>query len=169
MRAVFADEARLQRMLDVEAALARAQAKLGLIPAEAAREITAKADVSRFDLAAIGRGTELVGYPVVPLVKALGQACAGDAGRYVHWGATTQDIIDTGLVLQLREALELIHQDLAGSEAALIDLARRYRDTPMAGRTHAQHALPITFGFKCALWLAPLQRQPSGSPACGPK
>ena len=103
MRAVFSDEARLQRMLDVEAALARAQAKLGLIPAEAAREITAKADVSRFDLAAIGRGTELVGYPIVPLVKALGQACAGDAGRWVHWGATTQDIMDTGLVLQLRD------------------------------------------------------------------
>ena len=158
MRAVFSDQGRLQRMLDVEAALARAQAKLGLIPAEAAREITAKADVSRCDLAAIGRATELVGYPVVPLVKALGQACAGDAGRWVHWGATTQDIMDTGLVLQLREALELIHQDLAGSEAVLIDLARRYRDTPMAGRTHAQHALPITFGFKCALWLAPLQR-----------
>jgi 3-carboxy-cis,cis-muconate cycloisomerase len=158
MRAVFADEARLQRMLDVEAALARAQAKLGLIPAEAAREITAEADVSRFDLAAIGRGTELVGYPIVPLVKALGEACAGDAGRWVHWGATTQDIMDTALVLQLREALDLIRQDLAGAEAALVDLARRYRDTPMAGRTHTQHALPITFGFKCALWLAPLQR-----------
>jgi 3-carboxy-cis,cis-muconate cycloisomerase len=158
MRAVFADEARLQRMLDVEAALARAQAKLGLIPAEAAREITAKADVSRFDLAVIGRGAELVGYPIVPLVKALSQACAGDAGRYVHWGATTQDIMDTALVLQLREGLELIREDLAGSEAALGNLARRYRDTPMAGRTHAQHALPITFGFKCALWLAPLQR-----------
>jgi 3-carboxy-cis,cis-muconate cycloisomerase len=158
MRAVFSDEARLQRMLDVEAALARAQAKLGLIPADAAQEITAKADVARLDLAAIGRGTELVGYPIVPLVKALSQTCAGDAGRYVHWGATTQDIMDTGLVLQLRAALDLIRQDLAGAEAALIDLARRYRDTPMPGRTHAQHALPITFGFKCALWLAPLQR-----------
>ena len=158
MRAVFSDEARLQRMLDVEAALARAQAKLGLIPAEAAEEITAKADISRFDLAAIGRGTELVGYPIVPLIKALSQACVGDAGRWVHWGATTQDIIDTALVLQLRDGLELIRQDLAGIEAALVDLARRYRDTPMAGRTHAQHALPITFGFKCALWLAPLQR-----------
>jgi 3-carboxy-cis,cis-muconate cycloisomerase len=158
MRAVFADEARLQRMLDVEAALACAQAKLGMIPAEAAQEITAKADVSRFDLAAIGRGTELVGYPIVPLVKALSQACAGEAGRWVHWGATTQDIMDTALVLQLRGGLELIRQDLAGIETALADLARRYRDTPMAGRTHAQHALPITFGFKCALWLAPLQR-----------
>jgi 3-carboxy-cis,cis-muconate cycloisomerase len=158
MRAVFADEARLQRMLDVEAALARAEAKVGLIPSEAAKEITAKADVARFDLAAIGRGTELVGYPIVPLVKALAAACEGDAGRWVHWGATTQDIIDTALVLQLREAFELIRQDLAGTEAALTDLARRHRDTPMAGRTHAQHALPITFGFKCALWLAPLQR-----------
>ncbi|MGH6896398.1 MAG: lyase family protein, partial [Geminicoccaceae bacterium] len=158
MRAVFSDEARLQRMLDVEAALARAEAKLGLIPAEAAAEITAKADVARFDLQAIGQGTELVGYPIVPLVKALGQACAGDAGRYVHWGATTQDIIDTALVLQLRDGLALIGQELHGIETALAGLARRYRDTPMAGRTHLQHALPITFGFKCALWLAPLQR-----------
>jgi 3-carboxy-cis,cis-muconate cycloisomerase len=158
MRAVFSDEARLQRMLDVEAALARAQAQLGLIPTEAATEITANADIARFDLAAIGKATELVGYPIVPLVKALGQACAGEAGRYVHWGATTQDIIDTALVLQLRAGLELIRKDLSGIQAALEDLARRYRDTPMAGRTHAQHALPITFGFKCALWLAPLQR-----------
>ena len=158
MRAVFSDHARLQRMLDVEAALARAEAKLGLIPAEAAAEISAKADVARFDLEAIGQGTALVGYPVVPLVKALGRACAGDAGRWVHWGATTQDIVDTALVLQLRAGIDLIAQDLEGTAAALADLARRYRDTAMAGRTHAQHALPITFGFKCALWLAPLQR-----------
>jgi 3-carboxy-cis,cis-muconate cycloisomerase len=158
MRAVFSDEARLQRMLDVEAALARVEARLGLIPVEAAEEITARANVARFDLASIGQGTELVGYPIVPLVKALARACKGDAGRYVHWGATTQDIIDTGLVLQLRDGLDLIRQDLDGIEAALADLARRYRDIPMAGRTHAQHALPITFGFKCALWLAPLQR-----------
>jgi 3-carboxy-cis,cis-muconate cycloisomerase len=158
MRAVFSDEARLQRMLDVEAALARAQAQLGLIPAAAAAEITANADVARFDLVAIGKDTALVGYPIVPLVKALSHACVGDAGRYVHWGATTQDIIDTALVLQLRDGLELIRKDLRDIEAALEALARRYRDTPMAGRTHAQHALPITFGFKCALWLAPLQR-----------
>jgi 3-carboxy-cis,cis-muconate cycloisomerase len=156
--ALFDDRARLQGMLDFEAALARAEAKVGLIPSEAAEEITAKADVARFDLAAIGEGTELVGYPIVPLVKALSEACAGDAGRWVHWGATTQDIIDTALVLQLQGALDLIRADLDGTQAALSDLARRYRDTPMAGRTHAQHALPITFGFKCALWLAPLQR-----------
>ena len=112
MRAVFADAARLQRMLDVEAALARAQARLGLIPAAAAAEITAKARLERFDLAAIRRGTELAGYPIVPLVKALGEACEGDAGRYVHWGATTQDIVDTALVLQIRDGLALIEDDL---------------------------------------------------------
>jgi 3-carboxy-cis,cis-muconate cycloisomerase len=159
MRQMFGDRARLQRMLDVEAALARVQAKLGLIPAEAAAEIAAKAEVGRFDLDAIRAGTELAGYPVVPLVKALGEACEGEAGRYVHWGATTQDIVDTGLVLQIRDGLELIGADLAGIEAALAALARRHRDLPMAGRTHLQQALPITFGFKCATWLAPLKRQ----------
>jgi 3-carboxy-cis,cis-muconate cycloisomerase len=158
MRAVFSDETRLQRMLDVEAALARAQAGLGLIPAAAAKEISAKAEIARFELGEIGKGTALVGYPIVPLTKALSRACDGDAGRWVHWGATTQDIVDTALVLQVRDGLELVREDLSGLEAALTDLARRHRDTPMAGRTHAQHALPITFGFKCALWLAPLQR-----------
>jgi 3-carboxy-cis,cis-muconate cycloisomerase len=107
MRAVFSDEARLQRMLDVEAALARAQARLGLIPAAAAAEIAAKAKLEHFDLEAIRHGTELAGYPIVPLVKALGDACAGDAGRYVHWGATTQDVVDSALVLQIRDALQL--------------------------------------------------------------
>jgi 3-carboxy-cis,cis-muconate cycloisomerase len=159
MRQVFSDRARLQRMLDVEAALARGQAKLGVIPAAAAAEIAAKAEVGRFDLDAIRAGTELAGYPVVPLVKALVDACEGEAGRYVHWGATTQDIVDTALVLQIRDGLELIGADLAGIEAALAALARRHRDLPMAGRTHLQQALPITFGFKCATWLAPLKRQ----------
>ncbi len=158
MREVFADAARFQRLLDVEAALARAEARLGLIPAAAAEEITARADIGGFDLEAIRRGTELVGYPIVPLVEALSQACAGDAGRYVHWGATTQDIVDTGLVLQIRDGLRLVEADLAGIERALAELAARYRDTVMAGRTHLQHALPITFGFKCALWLSPIRR-----------
>ena len=159
MRAVFADEARLQRMLDVEAALARAQARLGLIPAAAAAEITAKARLERFDLEAIRRGTELAGYPIVPLVKALGEACDGDAGRYVHWGATTQDIVDSALVLQIRDALALIEADLDAVLRRLVQLAQQFRDTPMAGRSHLQHALPITFGFKCAVWLSAMQRQ----------
>jgi 3-carboxy-cis,cis-muconate cycloisomerase len=158
MRTVFSDEARLQRMLDVEAALARAQARLGLIPAAAAEEIAAKATLERFDLDAIRRGTELAGYPIVPLVKALSEACEGDAGRYVHWGATTQDIVDSGLVLQIRDALAHIEDDLDAILRRLGAMAQQFRDTPMAGRTHLQHALPITFGFKCAVWLSALQR-----------
>jgi 3-carboxy-cis,cis-muconate cycloisomerase len=158
MRAVLADQARLQRMLDVEAALARAQARLGLIPAAAAAEITAKARLEHFDLEAIRRGTELAGYPIVPLVKALSDACGGDAGRYVHWGATTQDIVDTGQVLQIRDALSLIEGDFDAIQRRLVQLSQQFRDTPMAGRSHLQHALPITFGFKCAVWLSALQR-----------
>ena len=158
MREALSDGARFQRMLDVEAALARAQGRLGLIPAEAAKEITAKADIARFDLDLVRQGTELAGYPVVPLVQQLSEACAGEAGRYVHWGATTQDIVDTGLVLQIGDALRLLAEDLDGVAAALATLAARFRDAPMAGRTHLQHALPVTFGFKCALWLSPVRR-----------
>ena len=94
----------------------------------------------------------------MPLVKALGEACDGDAGRYVHWGATTQDIVDSGLVLQIRDGLALIESDLDAIVRRLTELARQYRDTPMAGRSHLQHALPITFGFKCAVWLSAMQR-----------
>jgi 3-carboxy-cis,cis-muconate cycloisomerase len=158
MRAVFSDESRLQRMLDVEAALARAQARLGVIPAAAAAEITAKARLERFDLDAIRRGTELAGYPIVPLVRALGAACDGDASRFVHWGATTQDIVDSALVLQIRDALALLADDLDATVRELTQLSLQFRDTPMAGRSHLQHALPITFGFKCAVWLSALQR-----------
>ena len=158
MRAVFDDRARFQRMLDVEAALAQVQARLGLIPPEAAAEITAKARLDALDLRGLGDGTELTGYPIVPLVKALTRACEGEAGRYVHWGATTQDIIDTGVVLQVRDGLAILHRDLDACVTALREIAARHRDTPMAGRTHLQHALPITMGFKAATWLMPLRR-----------
>ncbi len=100
---------------------------------------------------------ENVGYPILGLVRQLSAAC-GEAGRYVHWGATTQDIMDTGVVLQVREALAIVERDIAAVSAALDKLARKYRDTPMAGRTHLQQALPITFGYKCAIWLSMMQR-----------
>ena len=158
MREAFSDRVRFQRMLDVEAALARAQARLGMIPADAAAEITARADIARFDLDLVRQGTELAGYPVVPLVKLLSEACAGDAGRYVHWGATTQDIVDTALMLQIGDAMGQLSGDLDGVARALATLGARFRDAPMAGRTHLQHALPITFGFKCALWLSAIRR-----------
>jgi 3-carboxy-cis,cis-muconate cycloisomerase len=159
MRAIFSDAGYLSRCLEVEAALARAQAGIGMIPAAAAHEISAKATLACLDFDALKRETEIVGYPILPLVKQLAAACAGDAGGYVHWGATTQDIMDTAVVLQLRAAFELIEADLNDILASLETLARRYRDAPMAGRTHLQHALPVTFGYKAAVWRAPLARQ----------
>jgi 3-carboxy-cis,cis-muconate cycloisomerase len=104
MRAVFADEAMVTRWLDVEAALARAQGRLGLIPQDAAEAITRCAEGANLDLDGLRRGVESTGHPLVPAIRAL-QRLAGEAGKYVHWGATTQDIIDTGFVLQLKDAL----------------------------------------------------------------
>ncbi len=162
MRAVFGDLAFLARCTEVEAALARAQARLGVIPADAAAPISRAAAAivehpETLDLARLKRETENVGYPILPLVRQLADH-TGEAGRWLHWGATTQDIMDTAVVLQIRAGLELIEQDLTAVRGHLADLARRHRDTPMAGRTHLQHALPITFGYKAAIWLSALDR-----------
>ena len=156
MRAVFDERGLVQKMLDVEAALARVEARLGIVPQASADAITAAAKLDRISLAEIGASTRSVGYPVVALVKALGRAAGGEASRHVHWGATTQDIMDSALVLQLRDGLALVERGLERVIAALAAAARRHRGTVMAGRTHLQHALPITFGYKCAVWLAPL-------------
>ena len=156
MRGAVGEMAFLQRMLDVEAALARAQAGLGIVPAEAARAITAAASAERLDLPKLAAATRTTGYPVVGLVKQLGALAGEDAARWTHWGATTQDILDTALVLALRDAFGLIRTDLDATIAALAARAREHRDTVMAGRTHLQHALPVTFGYKCAVWLCPL-------------
>jgi 3-carboxy-cis,cis-muconate cycloisomerase len=155
MRAVFDERAFLQRMLDVEAALARAQATLGIIPAEAGPAITRAARVENLDTTELAVSVRNVGYPVVGLVKGLSRA-AGDAGRWAHWGATTQDIMDTALALQIREALGLIRSELGAIIAGLARMAEIHRCTVMAGRTHLQHALPTTFGLKCAVWLQPM-------------
>ena len=162
MRGIFGDEAFLARCIDVEAALARAQARIGIIPAEAGEAITragsAFANGERaLDLARLKRETETVGYPILPLVRQLAEG-TGDFGRYIHWGATTQDIMDTAVVLQIRAGLALLENDLTAVRGHLAELARRYSDTPMAGRTHLQHALPITFGYKAAVWLSALDR-----------
>ncbi|MDQ2858210.1 MAG: adenylosuccinate lyase family protein [Candidatus Eremiobacteraeota bacterium] len=156
MRDVFCVPSRLQAMLDVEIALARAEARVGVIPAAAADAIAAAADVGRLDIPAIVAGTQRVGYPVVPLTKQLAELAGADAGGYVHWGATTQDILDTATVLQLRRAFALLEADLTAVIRALSERALLHRDDVMAGRTHLQHALPVTFGYTCALWLAPL-------------
>lgn len=157
MRAVFDDAATVRRYVETEVALARVQGRLGVIPAEAARAIEARADASALDMALLREETEIVGYPILPLVHQLSRQC-GAEGEYLHWGATTQDIMDTATVLQVREALELVDADLEALDAILDSLAAQYRDTPMAGRTHLQHALPITFGYKAAVWLLMLRR-----------
>ena len=158
MRQVFSDENRVQCYLDIEAALARVQAHLGLIPQRAADEITAKCTLDIIDMAKLKSKTELIGYPVLPVVQQLVAACADHLGEYCHWGATTQDITDTATIMQVRQALSLVEDDLAAISGHLADLARRYRDTPMAGRSNLQQAVPITFGYKVATWLSAIER-----------
>jgi 3-carboxy-cis,cis-muconate cycloisomerase len=161
MRAVFSDEALTGRYVETEVALAKAQGKTGVIPAEAAAVIAAKATNRGLDLERLKRESDIVGYPILPIVRQIAEQCnvgGGDAGKFVHWGATTQDIMDTATVLQVRAALDLVTADLDGVRAALVALTRKHRDTPMAGRTHLQQALPITFGHKTAIWLSMLDR-----------
>ena len=158
MRCVFSDQRRLQYYLDIEAALARVQARLGIIPQQAADEIARHCQVDQLDIAQLKTQTELIGYPVLPVVQQLVERCVGGLGEWCHWGATTQDITDTATVMQIRAALDLVEQDLEAICAALASLARRYRDTPMAARSNLQQAVPITFGYKAAVLLAGFQR-----------
>jgi 3-carboxy-cis,cis-muconate cycloisomerase len=157
MRDIFSDEALVGRYLEAEAALARAQARMGVVPKETAEAIDAASHALQIDYDRLRRETEIVGYPILPLVHQL-SAAAGDAGRFVHWGATTQDIMDTGNVLQIRAALAIVERDLREVRSILAEMARKYRDTPMAGRTHLQQALPVTFGYKAAVWLSSIDR-----------
>ncbi|MBI2203532.1 MAG: adenylosuccinate lyase family protein [Candidatus Rokubacteria bacterium] len=158
VRALFTEAARFQSWLDVEAALAQAQAELGVIPESAAREITRKAHLEYLDLGAVRAGLARTGHPLVPLIWALDQACEGDAGGYVHWGATTQNVTQTGQLLQVRRAHDIFLRQLAAILTALADLAVRTKDMLLPGRTHGQHAVPATFGFKVAVWIDELCR-----------
>ena len=154
LRAIFCDETRVQKWFDYEAALALAQAELGIIPQAAAAEIAAKAKVGNVDLLAIGAEIRRIKHPLVPALRALQAVCADGHGEFLHFGPTTQDVLDTGMVLQLRDAHAVLTRDLKGVGRALYRLAEAHRATPMAGRTHGVQALPITFGHKCAVWLA---------------
>ncbi|HKG00975.1 MAG TPA: 3-carboxy-cis,cis-muconate cycloisomerase [Xanthobacteraceae bacterium] len=158
MRRVFSDERRIEYYLQFEAALARVQARLGIVPAKAAEEIDRQCRIETIDLAKLKRQTERIGYSVLPVVQQIVENCADGLGEWCHWGATTQDITDTATVMQIAEALRLVEADLHAISASLADLARRYRDTPMAGRSNLQQAVPITFGFKAATLLAAMQR-----------
>jgi 3-carboxy-cis,cis-muconate cycloisomerase len=156
VRAEVADGAWLAALLTAEAVLARAQAALGLIPAEAAAEIAAACRPERYDVAALARDAAGPGNPVLPLVRALRAAVPESVAEYVHRGATTQDILDTAAMLVVRAALGPLLADLRAASAAAARLSMAYRDTAAAGRTLLQHAMPVTFGLKAAGWMVAL-------------
>jgi 3-carboxy-cis,cis-muconate cycloisomerase len=158
---IFTDRGRIDGMLRFEAALAAAEAKTGVIPAAAAAAIAPHCKAELYDIATLSSGVGPAGNTAIPLVRALTARVAIDdaeAARFVHWGATSQDVMDTGLVLQLRAALAWFDGELARLSASLADLATRHRTTPMIGRTWLQHALPVTFGLKAAGWLDAVER-----------
>src|SRR5438067_8748259 len=158
MRRVFSDENRIQKYLDFEAGLARAQARLGIIPQNACDEILRHCRVEQIDMAKVKSQTERIGYPVLPVVQQLVALCREGLGEWCHWGATTQDITDSATIMQIREALALVEAEIDGISDALAALAKKYRDTPMAGRSNLQQAVPITFGFKMAELLSAIER-----------
>ena len=155
---VFSDEAFVRRLVAVEVALARAEAKLGIIPEAAAQQLAVRAASFQVDFAALAERTERDGFPITGLLAQLRAHVGDEVASFVHWGATTQDIMDTAWVLSFRAALHTVERDLRGTVQGLSALAERHRDTLMAGRTHSQWALPTTFGYKVAGWLAPLLR-----------
>jgi 3-carboxy-cis,cis-muconate cycloisomerase len=158
MRQVWSDEHRTAKYVEIERALAVVQGRLGIIPQEAADEIVRNCDPAKFDLDRLRRDTERIGYPILGVVSQLNALCRDNLGEYCHWGATTQDVTDTATVLQIRDALALVEADLAAISDALAALARKYRDTPVAGRSNLQQAIPVTFGYKAATILAAVER-----------
>ena len=155
---IFDEKRRLQRWLDFEAALATAQAELRMIPADAAREIKSKAKIEHLDIEALKDGYKKSRNSLIPLIDALKDACSPETGQYVHFGATTQDVIDTCQILELRESLSLMYRDMKRIETICVDLASKNMDAPIIARTHGQQALPTTLGMKTAIWAAETRR-----------
>jgi 3-carboxy-cis,cis-muconate cycloisomerase len=158
MRDVWSDENRTACYVAIEKALAVVQGRLGIIPQEAADEIVSKCHISNIDMDKLRDQTERIGYPILGVVSQLNALCRDNLGEYCHWGATTQDMTDTATVMQIRQGLALIDADLSALSATLADLARRYRDTPIVGRSNLQQAIPVTFGYKVATILAAVER-----------
>ncbi|EHR71644.1 adenylosuccinate lyase [Burkholderiales bacterium JOSHI_001] len=158
MRQVWSDENRTAQYIAIERALAIVQARLGLIPQEAADEIVSHCHLDQIDMARLRQQTERIGYPILGVVTQINQLCRDKLGEYVHWGATTQDITDTATVLQIRQALQLVDDELAAIANALAKLAQEHRLTPVIGRSNLQQAIPVTFGYKMAGILAAVLR-----------
>src|SRR5262245_31167566 len=155
---LLTDEAYVRTLVEVETALARAEARIGVIPQAAADQISNAANPNKIDLESLAKGTARSGFPIIALIQEIRKTVGGEAASYVHWGATTQDIMDTACVLQLRAAIKLYKERLKELARHLSELSHRHRVTVLAGRTHGQQALPISFGLKVAMWLAPLIR-----------
>jgi adenylosuccinate lyase len=158
MREVFTEEAKLQKWLDVEAALAWAHAQLGTIPVEATEEIGRKAKVGTVMLERVKEIDREIHHDLMAMVRALTEVCEGDAGNYIHLGATSYDIEDTALALQLRDALKILQDDLVKLLQVLLDQSETHRETICIGRTHGQHAVPTTYGMKFAVWASEVSR-----------
>jgi 3-carboxy-cis,cis-muconate cycloisomerase len=156
--ALFTDQAYIRCLVEVETALARAEGRLGVIPSGAAKQICNRAQADKIDIPGLAKGTARSGFPIIALVQELRRAVGGEAASYLHWGATTQDVMDTACVLQLRGAIKLFRTRIAEIARHLGQLSDRHRATVLAGRTHGQQALPVSFGLKVATWLAPLVR-----------
>jgi 3-carboxy-cis,cis-muconate cycloisomerase len=158
MKTIWNDQNSVRLWLLVERALANAEAKLGVIPVTAAEEIIRKAIPENIDFEQLAVGIRETSHGIVPLLQQVRERCLNEAGEYVHWGATTQDIDDTGFMLQIKEAYELLRSEMIELERVLVGLAKSHRATPMVGRTHAVHAVPISFGLKVAVWCSEMKR-----------
>lgn len=165
MRRVFSDENMVQQWLNTEAALAAAQGELGIIPKDIAKEINNKAKAELLDIPSIGEFYKS-SITIVPLLKAFKKVLDNNAGEYVHWGATSQDIVDTGLMLQIKAAHGILLRRLRQIEKGCYNLAEKHKSLVMAGRTHVQHALPITMGFKAAVWASEISRHVARMQEC---
>ena len=155
---LLSDEAYVRALVEVEIALATAEARLGVIPSSAAEQIRNGAQWNKVDIAALAKGTARSGVPIIALVQEIRKAVGGEVASYVHWGATTQDIMDTAGSLQLRAVIGLFKTRIAEIARNLGELSNQHRVTVLAARTHGQQALPVSFGLKVATWLAPLIR-----------
>lgn len=158
MKKIYSDENMVQKWLDVEAALAKVQAELNIIPKEAADEIQKKSNIKYLDMIQLREEILFTTHPIVPVINQLNNLCDDGYGQYIHWGATTQDIMDTGAILQMKEALEIVESEIIQIMRKLLKLAKEHKRTIMIGRTHGQQALPITFGYKVAIWLDEVYR-----------
>lgn len=166
MREIFDDKQIIKNILEIEAALAATQGEMGLIPKEAAEEICKQATEGNLDIPGIEAEIIRVGHSLVPILQAFEKVCKDNLGEYVHMGATTQDIIDTAFIMCMKKGVEVIYKDMLEIEVLMADMAEKYRDTVMAGRSHTQQALPITFGYKVAVWASEHRRNIERLEAC---